>query len=227
MVVTCNSDVHATLGAAGINADLVPHGVNLSRFLPRDGEAPRPTLPLRLLAVGRLVPKKGFDVLVRALARVRVPWRLDLAGQGPEDEKLTRLAEHCGIADRITRHGAVTHETLPALYAQSHAVVVPSVVDATGDRDGLPNVVLEAMASGRLVIASDAGAIASAVRDDETGWLVPSGDVAALANRIEALSHDAERVAALAAAGRACVERQFDRRACGRRFVDLLVARYA
>ncbi len=223
-VVTCNTDVHDSLAAIGIAAELVPHGVNLARFSPTPLAV---TSPIRLLAVGRLVPKKGFDVLLQALALVNTPWRLELVGDGPELSRLLELAERLSIIERIAFNGAMTHETLPRLYAEAHAVVVPSVVDGSGDRDGLPNVVLEAMASGRLVIASRAGAIASAVRDDETGWLVPSGDAAALAARIDGLAADPGRAVALAAAGRACVEREYEGRSCARRFVDVLAARYA
>lgn len=223
-VVTCNTDVHDSLTALGIAAELVPHGVNLARFTPTPLTV---TVPLRLLAVGRLVAKKGFDVLLQALARVSTPWHLELVGDGPELSRLLQSADHLGIIDRITFNGAMTHEMLPRLYAEAHAVVVPSVVDQSGDRDGLPNVVLEAMASGRLVIGSRAGAIASAVHDDETGWLVPSGDAMALAERIERLAADPTRAAALAAAGRACVEREYEGRSCARRFVEILAARYA
>lgn len=223
-VVTCNTDVHASLNDLGIAAELVPHGVNLTRFTPTQTTV---STPLRLLAVGRLVEKKGFDVLLRALHRVRTSWQLEIAGDGPLRDPLGALAASLGILDRVRFLGALTHDALPHLYAHAHAVVVPSVVDRTGDRDGLPNVVLEAMASERLVIASRAGAIATAVRDEQTGWLVASGDVDALAGRIEALVEHPGRVAALAAAGRACVEREYDVRACARRFVDVLAVRYA
>lgn len=222
-VVACNGDAQATLGALGAAPVLVPHGVNLTRFVPSPW---RIGAPMRILAVGRLVQKKGFDVLLRALALVRTPWRLRVVGDGPEHATLRDLASRLGIAAGITWHGVASHEQLPAFYADADIVAVPSVVDDTGDRDGLPNVVLEALASARAVIATRVGAIASAVRDDETGWLVDAGDVIALASRIDRVAAQPECAARVAEAGRRFVERHFEGGACARRFVEALAARY-
>lgn len=224
VVVTCNDDARESLRALGIDAQLVPHGVNLTRFVATPYLA---SCPVRLLAVGRLVPKKGFDVLLRALARTRGGCTLSIVGEGPERERLTTLATELGVADRVTWFGAVTHDHLSAHYRESQVVVVPSVVDESGDRDGLPNVVLEAMASGRLLIASRVGAIEAAVRHDETGWLVPPGDPQALADGLDAVVAIPERVARLAANGRSFVEQHYEIGACSRRFVDVLASAYA
>src|SRR5207248_3296495 len=88
---------------------------------------------------------------------------------------------------RVTLRGPMTHSQLPAEYAVAHVVVVPSVIDHTGDSDGLPNVVLEAMASGRPVVGSDIAAIATAVQHGETGFLVPPGRPAELAGALRTL----------------------------------------
>jgi len=223
-VVTCNEDAHASLRAIGVASRLIPHGVNLDRF---SGAPWRPGTPLRVLAVGRLVPKKGFDVLLRALARVTAPWRLRIVGDGPERGALEMLALELGIAAGVDWYGPATHGELPGLYREAHVVAVPSVVDRTGDRDGLPNVVLEALASGRVVVATRAGAIASAVRDAETGWLVDAGDVGSLADRLERVTREPETAARLAAAGRAFVSSEFEGGRCARRFVEALEASYA
>jgi glycosyltransferase involved in cell wall biosynthesis len=223
-VITCNDDVQRSLQSLGIGAQLIPHGVNLARFTSRPLTV---ATPVRLLAVGRLVAKKGFDILLRALALVRTPFALDIVGEGPERPALVALAADLRLQGRVRWLGTATHDELPGLYQQAHAVVVPSVVDADGDRDGLPNVVLEAMASGRLVIASDAGAIATTVRDEQTGWLVAAGDVEGLARRIDAMTAQPVQVAEVAAAGRACVERDYEGGACARRFVETLAACYA
>lgn len=223
-VVTCNTDALETLRGFGIAAALVPHGVDLSRF---QATGCRVSLPLRLLAVGRLVPKKGFDVLLRALALVVTPWTLTIAGDGPERPRLEALAAAHRLSDRITWAGATTHDELPRLYHDAHVVVVPSVVDDSGDRDGLPNVVLEAMASGRFVIGSRAGAIDAAVRDGETGWLVRAGDAGGLATRLEAVAADPDRIARLAAAGRALVEQEYEGQMCAHRFVDVMAGCHA
>jgi len=106
-------------------------------------------------------------------------------------------------------------------------VVVPSVVDRSGDRDGLPNVVLEAMASGRAIVASDVGAIASAVRHADTGLLVPARDEAALASALDYLAADAALRAALGTRARRAVERDFDLHCCTRRLTAVLREAYA
>lgn len=223
-VVACNDDVTEDLRRVGAEPRLVPHGADLRRFAVATWER---ATPLRLLAVGRLVEKKGFDVLVQALADVRVPVRLRIVGEGPERKRLERTAAAAGIGDLVELVGPLTHAELPGEYAAAHAVVVPSVEDASGDRDGLPNVVLEAMASGRAVIGTDAGAIASAVAQDETGLVVPAGNAGALAQAIDALGHDLERCRRFGLAGRARAEACFDLDACTGRLCRLLEEAYA
>src|SRR5262249_44970467 len=157
---------------------------------------------LKLLAVGRLVEKKGFDVLIAALARLQSPWVLRLVGEGPDRTRLERLCAASGLGDRVLFTGALTHEHLPAAYREADVVVVPSIVDRSGDRDGLPNVVLEAMASARAIVASDVGAIASAVHDGSTGLLVPPRDEHALSSALARLARSVALRDALGAASR-------------------------
>jgi glycosyltransferase involved in cell wall biosynthesis len=215
-VVACNADVADEVGPA---ARLLPHGVDLDRFRPSPEP---PDTPLRLLAVGRLVPKKGFAVLLDAVARLRRPVHLRIVGDGPERERLLQARR-----GDVVLAAPLTHAELPEAYAAAHAVVVPSQCDASGDRDGLPNVVLEAMAAGRAVVASDVGAIATAVRDEETGLLVPPGDPATLAAAIERLTASRPLRTRLALAGRALVERRFDLEACTARLASFLEEAYA
>jgi glycosyltransferase involved in cell wall biosynthesis len=222
-VIACNVDVARDLRRVGGRAHLAPHGVDLTRFhvmpAPPDG-------PLRLLAIGRLVEKKGFDVLVDAVVRsARVTLRI--IGDGPLRQSLEDRIRALGAANRITLAGPRTHADLPAEYAASHAVAVPSVVDASGDRDGLPNVVLEAMASGRAVIGTDVGAITSAVREGETGLVVPPRNVEALATAIDALATRPGWHAELGARGRRVVEREYDVRQCAAHFARLVESAYA
>ena len=221
-VVACNPDAAAEVGAAGGAAQLLPHGVDLRRFLP----TPEPSAPpLALLAVGRLVPKKGFDVLIDAASRLSMPFRLRIVGEGPERERLTARIAAAGLADRVSLEGPLTHDELPAVYAHAHVVVVPSVRDVNGDRDGLPNVVLEALASRRAVVASEISAIGTAVLHDVTGLLAPSGDPGALAAAIERAGDPSLR-ARLSSTGRALVERDFDLDACSARFARFLEQAY-
>jgi glycosyltransferase involved in cell wall biosynthesis len=218
-VVACNTDVAREIARAGARVHLLPHGVDLRRFRPRAAPLDE---TLRLLAVGRLVEKKGFHVLVEAAARLNTPFRLRIVGEGPERERLLDLIDEHELSDRVTLDGALTHAGLPAAYADAHAVVVPSIQDASGDRDGLPNVVLEAMACARPVVASRISAIGCAVTHDETGLLVAPGDSVALASALEQLAADDALSERLGRGGRARVERDYEVGRCANRFCELL-----
>ena len=223
-VVACNTDVAEEINRTGKRVHLLPHGVDTERFRPRPLP---PASPLRVLAVGRLVEKKGFEVLIRAAARLAFDFRLRIIGEGPLRDRLASLINATEMHARITLGGARTHAELPDEYANAHVVVAPSVIDSTGDRDGLPNVILEAMASRRTVVASDLSAIASAVRPEETGILVPPGDAAALAASLGRVAREAELCAQLARQARKHVEREFDVKNCAGRFCDFLESVYA
>ena len=223
-VIACNEDAARDLRGMRANVELVPHGVDLGRFAPTP--PPRPK-PLRVLAVGRLVEKKGFAVLIDAVAGLTAAFRLQIVGAGPLRAPLEDDVARRGLHDRIEFVGALTHQGLPRAFAASHVVVVPSVQDADGDRDGLPNVVLEAMASGRPVVASEIAAIPSAIKDGRTGLLVPPGDPRALRAALERLAGDPPLRTRLAAAARASVEREFDLEACAPRLLKCLEAAYA
>jgi glycosyltransferase involved in cell wall biosynthesis len=202
----------------------VSHGVDLTRF-PATPEPPGQVFTL--LAVGRLVEKKGFTVLLDAMAQIPRACRLRVVGEGPWRARLEAMIAQRGLADRVDLLGCRTHEALPSLYAESHLVVVPSVIDGSGDRDGLPNVVLEAMSSARPVVASNVAAISTAVRHGVTGLLVPPGDARALAAALVELIDDESRRADMGRNGRLAVEREFDLGACTTKFCDTLALAYA
>jgi glycosyltransferase involved in cell wall biosynthesis len=223
VVVCCNPDAAGDLEAAGVSSTLVRHGVDLAAFPAESAPAGPPTT---LLAVGRFVPKKGFAVLVEAMAMLPSRYRLRIVGDGALRAELTASIAAKGLGERIELAGRCTHDRLPAHYAAADVVVVPSVVDSAGDRDGLPNVVLEAMASARPVVASDVAAIATAVRDGVTGVLVPAGDPAKLAGALTELIDDEPRRRRLGRAGRALVESDFDLHRCTGRLCRTLERRY-
>lgn len=223
-VVACNTDVDRDLRRLGSKVHLLPHGVDLQRFAPRTTSS---NGVLRLLAVGRLVEKKGFHFLIAALAGLKLPFTLTIAGDGPERERLRQLVSLNNLENRIVFRGAVTHIELPQMYAEADVVLVPSIQDASGDRDGLPNVVLEAMACGRAVIASDAGAIASAITDNESGLLVPPADPVALGAAIRRLAADPIAREQLGRNGRRRAESDYEVGRCSRRFQQLLTSVYA
>ena len=222
-IVACNWQVAEQLEAVGADPILVPHGVDLTAF------APRPRLgggPVELLAVGRLVAKKGFDVLIDAARTLDFDWRLRIVGDGPLLQSLQDAARDNAVAHRIEFLGARTHAELPSLYRRADIVAVPSVIDAQGDRDGLPNVVLEAMACGLAIVASDVAAIPTAIEHRVTGLLVDPGDAHGLANALSEFAKDTDLRADLGLNARSRAETNFGLAACTDRFLSILGAAY-
>jgi glycosyltransferase involved in cell wall biosynthesis len=167
--------------------------------------------PFELLFVGRLVERKGVHLLLDAVAALP-PERaavVHVVGDGPEHERLQARAERLGLGGRAVFHGFVAKEELERRLRTCDALVLPAVVDAKGDTEGLGVVLIEAMSYARPVIASAAGGIVDIVRDGRSGFLVPPGDASALANAISRLMEDPARARALGLAGREDVEANF------------------
>jgi glycosyltransferase involved in cell wall biosynthesis len=223
-VVACNADVAQHVDVPGARVRRLAHGVDLGRFVPRP--VPDRDDRLRVLAVGRLVEKKGFETLVAAAARVRGPVTVRIVGSGVEQTAIERSIHHHGVGRSVKVVGPRSHQHLPEDYAWADVVAVPSVVDSNGDRDGLPNVALEAMACGRPLVVSDVSALGPTVRAARSGLVVRPGDSQELAEALDSLRAPALR-ADLAAAGRRHVEANFDLAACTRRFVEHLDALHA
>lgn len=203
---------------------LVHHGIDLDR-IPQAGPPPGEG-PTRWLAVGRLVAQKGFDVLVRAAARLRdrgVSFEVTILGDGEERKALAALIAHLGVGAHVKLAGAVPNDEVLRRLRGSHGFVMPSVRVRNGDVDGIPNVVLEAMAMERAVVASEISGLPEVVVPGETGLLVPSGDVAALAEAMERAAADRAELARLGRGGRALVESRFDVRTNARIQVDHLL----
>ncbi len=180
--------------------------------------------PLRVVAVGRMVPKKGFDVLVEAVADLTargVELELVVAGEdGPDAATIRRLvAERCPDAVQFT--GPLSQCELLALYRGADVFALACRVDADGDRDGIPNVMVEAMAAGLPVVSTAVSGIPELVRDGENGLLVPPEDPAALASALLRLATDASLRHRLAAAGRETVAERFDGDVLARRMAGL------
>jgi colanic acid/amylovoran biosynthesis glycosyltransferase len=187
--------------------ELVPNSADLRRLGAPNGEARDPRL---VLAVARLVEKKGLDDLIEACRLLAVrgrPVRLEIVGDGPLRGQLEGAARKAGI-DAAFR-GALPQEQVLPLYRSAAVVSLPCVVVASGDRDGLPTSLLEAMALGAPVVSTPVGGISELVLHEETGLLVPERDPAALADALERLLADRELAAALARRARAHVEERF------------------
>jgi glycosyltransferase involved in cell wall biosynthesis len=186
---------------------LVYHGLDFQRFpifpeprAPRDGRDSSD--PVRILSVGRLVAKKGYDDLLTALAQLPkdCQWRFSHIGGG-DGEALREQADRLGIADRIDWRGAQSQaEVLAALRAADLFVLASRVTD-DGDRDGLPNVLMEAQSQALACISTNISAIPELIRDGETGLLVAPQDPAGLAAALTKLIFDPQCRLALGAAG--------------------------
>ena len=180
--------------------------------------------PLRVVAVGRMVPKKGFDVLVEAVAELTargVGLELVIAGEdGPDAATIRRLvADRCPDAVQFT--GPLSQCELLALYRGADVIALACRVDADGDRDGIPNVMVEAMAAGLPVVSTAVSGIPELVRDGENGLLVPPEDPGALASALLRLATDGSLRQRLAAAGRETVAERFDGDVLARRMAGL------
>ena len=216
-LVTCTAvgrDHLARLAPEPGRVELVYHGLDFGRF--SDPPAARPPrggvgAPVTVISVGRAVPKKGYDVLIDALARLppALSWRLVHIGGGPLLKALKRRAARAGLADRIEWLGARPEATVIERLRAADLFVLASRVAADGDRDGLPNVLLEAQSQGLACVASDLSAIPELIEDGETGVLVPPDDPAALAAALERLIARPALRRALGQAGRRRVRERF------------------
>jgi colanic acid/amylovoran biosynthesis glycosyltransferase len=186
------------------------NGIDLEQFHP---EASVPREPDLVLAVGRLVEKKGFIHLVRAWGRLRdrgCAYRCVLVGDGPERKSLAREIEALGLEEQFHLAGAMPQEQLLQLLRRAALFVLPCVVSASGDRDALPTVLLEALAVGLPAISSELVGIPEIVDHGVSGLLVPPGDATALAEAIEQVMADAELRERLGRAGPIKAQAAFD-----------------
>jgi glycosyltransferase involved in cell wall biosynthesis len=204
-LVTCTASGHAhlqTLTPAPQKVALVYHGLDFTRFPEPPQRVPVVGAPVEILSVGRLVEKKGYPILLEALAALKdKTWRLTHIGGGPLDAALKAQAASLGIDDRISWLGALPQERVLAAYRAADLFVLAAQIAADGDRDGLPNVLMEAQSQRLCCIATDISGIPELIRDGETGLLVPPENAQALALAIAALIDDPARRQALAEAG--------------------------
>ncbi len=189
-----------------------PHGIDLTRLAALNGDAPdRAGAPHELVTVARAVEKKGLDVLLEALALLppELDWRWRHIGGGPLLPELKALAARLGVAPLVHWLGPTAFDGVLAALRRADLFCLAPRVAADGDRDGIPNVVAEAMSQGLPVVASRAGAIDELVEDGRTGLLVPPDDPRALAAAVAELLRDPERRRAMGLAGRSVIETRF------------------
>lgn len=190
---------------------VIPFGAAITpRATSSEDRVPYAIAPTELLFVGRLVPRKGVDVLLRALATPRLSeTRLTIVGDGSERTPLESLAAALGVSSRVTFDGTVSATQLDARFRNCDALVLPAVDDPLSGTEGLGVVLIEALAYGRPVVASDIGGIPDVVRNGETGLLVPPGDPEALAIALASLADAPDRAQAFGDAGRRDVAERF------------------
>lgn len=215
--VTCTAGHRDHLDAlAPDKVTLAYHGLDLTRFPPppgrdRSADGSDPRHPVILLSVGRAVEKKGYDILLQALARLpaRLHWRFVHVGGGALAAALRKQARDLHIADRVDFRGALPQEDVLALYRAADLFVLASRTAASGDRDGLPNVLMEAQSQGVVCVASETAAIPELIEDRATGRLVAPERPQALADVLSELIGDPDQRARLAAAGEQRVRARF------------------
>lgn len=194
--------------APGSVASALPMGVDVDQLRHRCG--PRAPQSSRLLFVGRLSDKKGVDVLLRSLAILDPHVELEIVGDGPDRAMLEALAADLGVAARVSFRGHCARQEVIDAYRSAGAVVIPSVTGEGGDRDGTPVVLMEALALGVPVVATDLGGIGEALTDDQDGLLVPERDVASLATAMQRIVTEHGLADRLAEAGVQTARQRFD-----------------
>ena len=218
-VVTCTRANHrylVELVGSEKRVDLLYHGLDFSRFehfdrppSMRDGGDARQ--PVRLLSVGRAVDKKGYDLLLEALASLdrELHWRFVHIGGGELLDRLRRQARELGLGERVHWRGALAQTEVLEQYRDADLFVLPSRISADGDRDGLPNVLMEAQSQGLACLSTDISGIPELILHAETGWLIEQQSVPELARALDALIRDPALRKRLGEAGCARVRRDF------------------
>lgn len=173
---------------------------------------PGPNSGFRILFVGALLPRKGVEHLLRAVARLpeRIDWHLDIIGDGSEGERLRRICADSGLTARTSFLGAQSAAQVRAAMQAAHVVVVPSIKGRGGRSEGIPVVLMEALAQARPVISSRLSGIPELVRDNQTGLLTEPGDEQALSAALVRVHDDYDEACALGRAGQAAVRQEYD-----------------
>jgi glycosyltransferase involved in cell wall biosynthesis len=212
----CGAEHLAALAPEPAKVEMIYHGLDLARFpppppVPSERSGSDPANPVRILSVGRAVEKKGYEVLLQALAMLpaTLSWRLTHIGGGARLGQLKQMAKAGGIASYIYWMGAQTQSEVLKQYRAADVFALAARIADNGDRDGLPNVLMEAHSQGLACISTRVGGVPELIIGGETGLLVEPDDAHALAVELERLIRDPELRAGLGAAAMIRVQTHF------------------
>jgi glycosyltransferase involved in cell wall biosynthesis len=204
------------------------HGLDLTRFATFDGTRPpldgsQPDAPVTIVSVGRAVEKKGFDILLRALSLLPADlhWKFEHIGGGELLTKLQALAAELGIAGNVTWHGALSQTEVLQHYRSADIFALACRITADGDRDGLPNVLVEASSQSLVCVSTNISGVPELLVDGENGFVVPPEDPQALTGALEKAIRDPALRQRLGNAAEQTVRREFDHQTSIRQLKNL------
>jgi len=211
-----------SMGCSTGNISVQSMGVDLtSKFVPDENAVKSRDI----VYVGRLVEKKGVETLIGSISLLKKnhpELTLTLIGEGPERPDLAQQSRQLGLTEQVKFLGSMPNDRVPEFYQSARIAVVPSIVAADGDQEGLGLVAVEAMGCGCATIVSDLPALRDVVVDGETGLVFKAGDNADLAEKISTLMNKPELSAQLGRAGRQSVTDKFDWRTVGSRYLEII-----
>ena len=218
--VTCTGvgydKLNSLAGGRG-NVNLSYHGLDLERFPKFGDKRPArngldPNDPVQIVSVGRAVPKKGYDTILNALAKLpaTLHWRFTHIGGGEELPRLKAIADALGIAEKITWKGSMSQQEVLTHYRTSDFFTLACRITADGDRDGLPNVLVEAASQGMMAVTTTVSAISELFHDRENALLVETDNADQLSAALEIAISDPALRETLGQAAEARVRRDFD-----------------
>jgi len=218
-IVTCtsaNAEHLCGLADDSSKVSLLYHGLDFNRFaqkplMPTTRDGGDSSDPVQIISVGRAVNKKGYDYLLAALAALpaNLHWHFSHIGGGELFEQLQQMAIELGLESRISWLGALPQTEVLALYRSADLFVLPSRISDNGDRDGLPNVLMEAQSQRLACLSTDISGIPELIEHEKTGWLVAQKDSQALSAALAKLISEPALRDKLAAAGLERVHAQF------------------
>jgi glycosyltransferase involved in cell wall biosynthesis len=227
-VLTCTAFNHrylAELAEQGTPVHLAHHGIDVSRFRAIDEDSVRNTAIPLILTVARLCEKKGLEYLIQAcriLVNRGVAFQCQIVGYGPLENKLREMISSLGLQDEVSLPGKMTQDQLADLYPQANLFALPCMVLENGDRDGIPNVLFEAMVSGVPVVSTDVEGVCELIEHRKNGLIVEQRNASALADAMQLLITTPGLRHELARSGRQTVLTNFTRQASAKRVYEIL-----